>query len=246
MDTLPDPSPPEPPVPPVEGDGGDGELVHNLYDPEALPEQVAASRRAADAARQVVAGLAATRVDATTLDEVTAALEHLAGVLEPHRPPSRYSQTGGLHGGVHADSHVWESHPFIGPSHPLAPPFVVRRVGDRAVGHATFGHVYEGPPGAVHGGIVAAMFDMVLGAATSVAKLSGLTGTLTVRYRRPTPIDREIRYEAWVEQAEERKVHVAGVSTCDGEVLAEGSAIFVRVDTRRYDAPDAREQEQGT
>jgi len=60
-----------------------------------------------------------------------------------------------------------------------------------------------------------------------------------VRYRRATPIDREIRYEAWVERAEERKVLVAGVSTCDGELLAEGEAIFVRVDTRRYDAPDS-------
>ena len=238
MDTLPDPLPSTPGSPPPAGAPA-GELVHNFYDPGALPDQVAASRRAAAAARRVVAGLAATRVDATTLDEVAAALGHLAEVLEPHRPHSRYAQTGGLHGGVQADSHVWESHPFIGPSHPLAPPFVVRRVGDRAVGHATFGHVYEGPPGAVHGGIVAAMFDMVLGAATSVAKLAGLTGTLTVRYRRPTPIDREIRYEAWVERAEERKVFVAGVSTCDGEVLAEGEAIFVRVDTRRYDEPEA-------
>lgn len=231
MDTLPDPTP--------SGPAPEGELVHNFYDPDALPDQVVASRRAAAAARRVVAGLAATRVDAPTLDEVTASLEHLAAVLEPHRPPSRYSETGGLHGGVQADAHVWESHPFIGPSHPLAPPFVVHRHGDRAVGTATFGHVYEGPPGAVHGGVVAAMFDMVLGAATSIARLPGLTGTLTVRYRRATPIDREIRYEAWVERAEERKVLVAGVSTCDGELLAEGEAIFVRVDTRRYDAPDS-------
>lgn len=254
MDTLPEPRPAPPtgdppagdPARPADDPAPPGELVHNFYDPEALPEQVVASRRAAAAARRLVAGLAATRIDATTLDEVSAALDHLVAVLEPHRPPSRYTETGGLHGGVQADSHVWESHPFIGPSHPLAPPFVVRRVGDRAVGHATFGHVYEGPPGAVHGGIVAAMFDMVLGAATSVAKLAGLTGTLTVRYRRPTPIDREIRYEAWVERAEERKVHVAGVSTCDGEVVAEGEAIFVRVDTRRYDAPDGDANQERT
>lgn len=219
----------------------DGDLVHNFHDPAALPAQVAASRRAADAARRVIAGLAGTRVDATTLDEVTAALDHVARVLEPHLPASRYAQTGGLHGGVGADAHVWESHPFIGPSHPLAPPFVVRRVGERAVGTATFGHVYEGPPGAVHGGVVAAMFDMVLGAATSVAGLAGLTGTLTVRYRKATPLYREIRYEAWIERAEPRKVLVAGVSTCDGEHLADGEAVFVRVDTRRYDPPEAPE-----
>jgi acyl-coenzyme A thioesterase PaaI-like protein len=218
-------------------DTPDGELVHNFHDPADLPDQVVASRRAAVAARRVIAGLAATRLDATTLDEVSGALEGLAELLEPSRPTSRYAETGGLHGGVLADAHVWESHPFIGPSHPLAPPFVVRRVGARAIGTVTFGHVYEGPPGAVHGGVVAAMFDMVLGAATSIAKLSGLTGTLSVRYRKATPLYREIRYEAWVERVEERKVLVSGVSTCDDELVAEGDAVFVRVDTRRYDPP---------
>lgn len=239
MDSPPDLTDAPPAAPP------EGALVHNFYDPAALPAQVVASRRAAAAARRVIAGLAATRVDPTTLDEVTATLDHLADVLEPHRPTSRYATTGGLHGGVAADAHVWESHPFIGPSHPLAPPFVVRRVGDRAVGTATFGHVYEGPPGAVHGGVVAAMFDMVLGAACSLASVGGLTGTLTVRYRRSTPLDREIRYEGWVERVEPRKVLVAGASTCDGELLAEGEAIFVRVDARRYDAPpvDRKEHE---
>jgi len=223
-------TPPEPDVPA-------GALVHRFHDPDALPDQVVASRRAADAAREVIAGLAATKVDDATLDEVAASLEHLADVLAPHRPESRYAQTGGLHGGVTADPHVWESHPFLGPSHPLAPPIRIERHGDRAIGTATFGHVYEGPPGAVHGGIVAAMFDMVLGSATSIAEKPCLTGTLTVRYRKSTPLNREIRYEGWVDRVEERKVLVAATSTCDGELLAEAEGVFVRVDTRRYDAP---------
>lgn len=219
-------------------DDAAGALVHGFHDPAALPRQVEASRRAADAARRVVAGLVATRVDAEVLDRVTASLTEAAGLLEPHRPSSRYSQTPGLHGGAGADPHVWESHPFIGPSHPLAPPFEIRRVGDRAVGTVTFRTAHEGPPGAAHGGFVAAMFDMVLGAATAVVAMPGLTGTLTVRYRRPTPLDREVRYEGWLERAEARKVLVAGVSTCDGEVLAEGEAVFVRVAPHRYDPPD--------
>jgi acyl-coenzyme A thioesterase PaaI-like protein len=213
------------------------ELVHNLHGASELPEQVAASRRAADAARRVIAGLAGTQVDPATLDEVAASLEHLAGVLAPHQPRSRYDGTSGLHGGVTADWRVWESHPFLGPSHPLAPPIRIERHGDRAVGTVTFGHVYEGPPGAVHGGIVAAMFDLALGSAASLAQRPGLTGTLTVRYRKATPLYREIRYEAWIDRVEERKVLVAATSTCDGDVLADAHGIFVRVDQRRYDPP---------
>ena len=48
--------------------------------------------------------------------------------------------------------------------------------------------VYEGPPGAAHGGIVAAYLDEILGGA--VVRATGkicVTGELTVRYVRPAP-----------------------------------------------------------
>lgn len=215
--------------------GPDGALVHNLHEGSETPEAIVAGRRAADAARRVIAGLTASRADGATLHEVAAGLEAIAAVLAPHTTTSRYPATG-LHGGVHADTQVWESHPFIGPGHPLAPPIRIVRDGDRAVGHATFGHVYEGPPGCLHGGIVAAMFDMVLGAAASFGQRPTLTGTLSVRYRRPTPLGEPIRFVGWIDREEERKTFVRGESWCGDERLAESEAIFVVVPTARYDA----------
>jgi acyl-coenzyme A thioesterase PaaI-like protein len=48
--------------------------------------------------------------------------------------------------------------------------------------------VYEGPPGAVHGGIVAAYLDEILGgAAARAAGKPAVTGELTVRYVKPVP-----------------------------------------------------------
>jgi acyl-coenzyme A thioesterase PaaI-like protein len=217
------------------------ERVHNLFDPDALPDRVAASRRAADAARRVVAGLVASDADAATLDAAAAALDAIAATLthdDPiDRPRSRYEATAGLRGGVDAESQVWESHPFLGHSHPLAPPLMVIREGDRSVALVTYTHVYEGPPGAVHGGFVAAGFDMVLGAAASMAKRPGLTGTLRVKYRKAMPMYREIRYEGWIDRVEERKTLVAGIATVDGEVIAEGEGVFVAIPERRLDPP---------
>ena len=46
---------------------------------------------------------------------------------------------------------------------------------------------YEGPPGYVHGGCVALAFDELLGMVNVLNGLGGLTGKLTVRYRRPDP-----------------------------------------------------------
>ena len=215
----------------------DGGLVHNLHEGPDTPAAILAGRRAADAARRIVAGLTASGADPATLTEVAAGLEAIAEVLEPHTPSTRYPDTG-LHGGVQAASQVWESHPFIGPGHPLAPPIRIERHGDRAVGTATFGHVYEGPPGCLHGGIVAAMFDMVLGAAASFAQRPTLTGTLSVRYRRPTPLMEEIRFVGWIDRLEERKTITKGEAWAGDDLLAEAEAIFVLVNTTRYDQPE--------
>src|SRR5207248_4734365 len=52
---------------------------------------------------------------------------------------------------------------------------------------------YEGPPGAAHGGIVAAYLDEILaGAVVRGTGRIGVTGELTVRYRRPVPTERAI------------------------------------------------------
>ena len=217
------------------------ELVHNIYAADAIPERVAASRRAAAAARRVVAGLVASEADAATLDAAADALDAIAATLthgDIPRNRSRYQDTNGLRGGVDAESQVWESHPFLGHSHPVAPPLTIIREGDHSVALVTYTHVYEGPPGAVHGGIVAAGFDMVLGAAASMSKRAGLTGTLTVRYRKSMPLYEEIRYEGWIDSIEARKTLVAGKATAGGELVAEGHGVFVAVPERRLDPPD--------
>ena len=95
---------------------------------------------------------------------------------------------------------------------------------------ATYGHAYEGPPGCVHGGMLAAAFDIVLGAAAATAQRPALTGTLTIRYRRPTPLHTEVRYEGEVDRVEERRTHVVARSIVDGRVTCEAEGVFVCVD----------------
>jgi acyl-coenzyme A thioesterase PaaI-like protein len=52
---------------------------------------------------------------------------------------------------------------------------------------------FEGPPGAAHGGIVAAYLDEVLaGAAANHSGRVHVTGELTVRYVKPTPVERPL------------------------------------------------------
>ena len=124
--------------------------------------------------------------------------------------------------------------PVRGLVNPIAPPLVMQREehpdGMRLVGHARLSCAYEGPPHGVHGGFVAALFDEILGAAQNLAPPVGVTAKLEVRYRHVTPLDEDLRFEAWVVDNRQRRMVIR--ATCRaGEILtADATGLFVRVD----------------
>lgn len=89
---------------------------------------------------------------------------------------------------------------------------------------------YQGYPGVVHGGIVAAILDEVAGRAVMLHKdhqTFMVTLRLTVRYRRPTPIGVPLTAVGWVEQMGGAGAKVAGqIRLPDGTVTAEGEALL--------------------
>ncbi|WP_343387244.1 PaaI family thioesterase [Candidatus Amarobacter glycogenicus] len=132
--------------------------------------------------------------------------------------------------------------PLMGLGNPLAPPLSFRVEDGKIRGTGRFGLHYEGPPGHVHGGFVAAALDELLGMAQSLSDKSGMTGTLTVRYRRPTPLHKELSFTAWVDRVEGRKIFTTG-TIHDGETLcAEAEGVFISVDFAAMQAMQARER----
>ena len=79
----------------------------------------------------------------------------------------------------------------------------------------------------------AATFDEILGAANMVSGNPGMTGTLTVRYRKPTPLRTDLRLEARFLSRDGRKIHTwAGMY--HGDVLtAEADGLFIEVMPRQ-------------
>jgi acyl-coenzyme A thioesterase PaaI-like protein len=179
--------------------------------------------RTADAPREVLAAAGALVAEATAL-------------LEPHRWPGPYAQ-GSLRGdagplgqpGV-APADFFPYSPVIGPRNPVAPPAVFEPQPDGAVtGWFHGAPAYNGPPGFVHGGVIAMVFDELLGVVGVVQGAGAMTGTLTIRYRRPTPIERRVDLHAWLDRVEGRKVFIRGDMRVDGEVTAEAEGVFIRV-----------------
>jgi uncharacterized protein (TIGR00369 family) len=129
------------------------------------------------ALRELVDAAVRTEVSLTELAEATGLARELAARL---RAESRE-----LYDIASVDDpeigERWYS-PVYGPGNPVAPPMVVA---DSAEGRVTLGKPHEGPPGLVHGGVVATLLDHVLARAIRAAGRGGLTATLTVTYRRP-------------------------------------------------------------
>jgi acyl-coenzyme A thioesterase PaaI-like protein len=123
--------------------------------------------------------------------------------------------------------------PLVGDVSPLAPPIEYEYRDGRLAGWGTFHAAYEGPPGYVHGGWIALSFDEMLGMANIASGHPGMTGRLSVRYRRPTPLHRPVGFDAWTEEVDGRRIVTRGTLTVDGVVTAEAEGLFVVIDLEK-------------
>jgi acyl-coenzyme A thioesterase PaaI-like protein len=120
-----------------------------------------------------------------------------------------------------------------GSQNPFGIAIEVRREGDEVVARVELGPAYEGAPARAHGGIVAAVFDDVLGYLTTLRRQPAFTGELTVRYLAPTPIRQPLEFRARTTGEEGRKLFTQAEAHADGELVATARGTFVTITTDR-------------
>jgi hypothetical protein len=177
---------------------------------------------------------------APTAEETAALTAQLAAVadrleaLRPEFPLPRFM--GPAEDGPASGPPLQATMPFdivVGGFNPLALPVRLAFEPPRALGYATFTTAYEGAPGCVHGGALAATIDIVFTAANAIAEATGPTVRLDVRYRRPTVIDEEALFEAWVTEVTARRVFSKGRIVQGGTVTVEAEGEFAILDPVR-------------
>jgi acyl-coenzyme A thioesterase PaaI-like protein len=218
----------------VEATGSESWLTRLDRDGGAPTPRRTELRRLADATRSVIDRLVATAAPIEALTAAADAMESALAELAAHPQGRLYEGFAevGLAGATGANDATafFEHSPIIGAANPLAPP-VRLEVRDGAVhGTARFGAAYEGPPSSVHGGYVAAAFDEVLGMAQSLSGNAGMTGTLEIRYRRPTPLHTDLRFHATLDRQDGRKLFTSGRLYAGEELTAEAKGLFITVD----------------
>ena len=189
----------------------------------ALARLAASVRRLIDVTVTIDGAAESLTAAAARIDDIVADLRPLV----PSAPPPRYPGGGSTPGDFFPYDYV------MGKWNPLAAPLHFEWHDPLAVGTATFGTAYEGPPGCVHGAVIAAAFDQVLNVANLMSGTAGPTARLEMRYRRPTPLHTGLRFEGWVKQREKRKIHTAGRLLVDGNVTVEAEGLYIVVDVDR-------------
>ena len=120
------------------------------------------------------------------------------------------------------------SNPVIGSRSPIAPPLEPIMFDDgRVRAEVTLGIEYQGLPACVHGGIVALIFDEMLGLANAAAATVGMTVSLQVTYVSPTPLDTPLVFEARRIRAEGRKIWSEGTLHAGDRLCASVEGMFV-------------------
>lgn len=116
---------------------------------------------------------------------------------------------------------------FTGLSTPMSPPMQLWLDGDVVRGKANLGLPFQGPPGRVHGGVIAAMLDVLMAKTQDLTRTMGVTGTLNIRYIRATPLKTDITMEARVLRTDGRKLFCEGRFFVNGEQTVHADGIWI-------------------
>ena len=229
------------------GSAGWAARIRELSEADPSPRRVALFRVAA-AIRTVLHRMVQSSAPNEVIEAAAADLEAVAERFSSYTNKSMYE---GFAESANAGEPFgfFDHSPMLGRANPLAPPIDLwlegSADGDRMVGEANFGAAYEGPPGCVHGGYVAAAFDEVLGSTQSLSGSPGMTGRLTVHYRSPTPLETDLRFVGWLERVEGRKIFTRGELWAGDRLCAEAEGLFISIQPGKFaDLVAERERRQ--
>jgi len=213
-------------------------MAQDALDDESTGD-FAALAGAASALRRLNRAVAGHHADDALLHEVARTAHLLAGRLEVGEPRSKVDDMAralGITGGFDAAppppvGSVMEFDPLGiggGRLNPASVDLVFRRDTETSVVATARVHgMFQGPPGRVHGGMVALLFDELMGAVNRVTGRRAFTVRLTVNLRAAAPIDTPLTMRAWLEGVDGRKITIrAEGHTADGS-FADADGLFV-------------------
>ncbi len=104
----------------------------------------------------------------------------------------------------------------------------------RAIGRFRIPKRFQGPPGHLHGGIIATILDEAMGKVNKLRSVVALTRSMEIDYLKPVPLQQPLLVEAWEMSVEGRRhINTAEIRNQAGEVLARGKGLFIAIDVAK-------------
>jgi acyl-coenzyme A thioesterase PaaI-like protein len=104
-----------------------------------------------------------------------------------------------------------------------------------------FDERHQGGPGIAHGGLVAAALDEACSLLATWHRFPTVTARFALRYRRPIPINVELRAGAQVVSERGRRIEIRGELHRGDELLAEAEGSFLHVPLEHFlQTPEGR------
>jgi acyl-coenzyme A thioesterase PaaI-like protein len=138
------------------------------------------------------------------------------------------------------DQRVYLDHGHdVGAYNPCFPEYELTVDAGSARGTVVFPLAFEGPPGVVHGGVIASFFDCVVQHHNCLLGQAGKTTSLQVRFRRPTPVGLGLRFE--IDRGADQRRITSEARLLDGsELLAQATLEAVAGDRAALPAVSPR------
>lgn len=190
--------------------------------------------RAAAALRRLSHAIVGHDADARLLHRIADEAERIAADVEQGRPRQRpVSMMKQQLWERHVDDGAPMSHfpdcVVSGAANPMGIAMQVQRSGQQAVATVHLGAAFEGAPDRAHGGVVAAVFDDIMGYVLLLVPQAAFTGRLEVNYRAPVPVDAPLDVRAWLDRREGRKLFMRAEMSDAGDVLCDAAGLFIAV-----------------
>jgi len=205
------------------------------YEPESVALRYWSARQElAAAARLLNEKLMSTDIPAETATALAALLRENAEILSSLPQVDGLVGMGRIENRGTIDNVMGELVAMAGRSHPCAPELEWTEEANKISGTVIFGQAFEGPPGHTHGGWVAGILDHIMGMTHVRTGHPGMTGGLSVRYLKPTPLNTPIAISAEATELDDRRTEVRAQMQHGDIITATAEAIFVRVDSAKF------------
>ena len=105
----------------------------------------------------------------------------------------------------------------------------------RVICHFKISRRFEGPPGHVHGGVIATLLDEAMSKANRQKGVVAMTRQMEVEYLRPVPLNTLLTLEGRSTGADGKKHRCeAEVRNASGTTLASSRGLFIQIDAEKF------------